>query len=593
MANALGKLFGDIAAAIRSKNGETGKMKPAEFPAKIAAIETGGGGSVAGVCYVTFMSYDGKTEYGKKAVLIGDDCNDPIAKGVFDTPTRENTVQYNFSFAGWATAAFGGLDAAALQNVTEDRTVYANYIATIRCYKIRYYDGDTLLHTESLAYGTTPSYTPEKENYVFDGWTPSLKTVTADADYYSSWIAVDVVVATGEFGATSTWTLYASGKMLVEGTGVGNDYSGFNQSWYQHASEITSVEVSDGITGIGAKSFNNYYKNITALSLPDSLTSVGAQAFAGTKIEELTIPKNLTTVGENAFATNTIKKIIFHTSEFNTADRQVFNTSNCEEVYVDSIEAWMRHDFYSIYSPLYTSGCTLYIGGKAISGDIVIPDGVTKIPADAFKGQAITSVEFADSVETIGSNAFKDCTSLKCVKFGNTPVVATSIFGGCTALEEIHTPSMEVWCENNFVSQYGTATSPFAGNGNAGFYVNGVRVTQISVPAGITRIGGGVFAQMASVTQITLPDSVTEICDSAFYGNKGITSITIPQAVVSIGKMAFSSAGITSATFANKTGWWVTTDAAATSGTAVTLSTASGNATLLKSTHAGKYWRRT
>ena len=40
MANALGTLFGDIAGAIREKTGDTAKMKPAEFPEKIAAIET-------------------------------------------------------------------------------------------------------------------------------------------------------------------------------------------------------------------------------------------------------------------------------------------------------------------------------------------------------------------------------------------------------------------------------------------------------------------------------------------------------------------------------------------------------------------------
>lgn len=47
MANALGELFGDIANAIRSKTGDTGTIKPAEFPAKIVAIESGGdaGGS--------------------------------------------------------------------------------------------------------------------------------------------------------------------------------------------------------------------------------------------------------------------------------------------------------------------------------------------------------------------------------------------------------------------------------------------------------------------------------------------------------------------------------------------------------------------
>lgn len=42
MANALGTLFQDIANAIRSKNGETGTMKPADFPTAISNIESGG-----------------------------------------------------------------------------------------------------------------------------------------------------------------------------------------------------------------------------------------------------------------------------------------------------------------------------------------------------------------------------------------------------------------------------------------------------------------------------------------------------------------------------------------------------------------------
>ena len=98
------------------------------------------GGSSADVRYVTFMSYDGLIEYGKKAVAVGDDCADPIARGVFSTPTRESDVQYNYTFYGWATAPNGGADANALKAVTEDKTVYANFTQAVRSYTITYYD---------------------------------------------------------------------------------------------------------------------------------------------------------------------------------------------------------------------------------------------------------------------------------------------------------------------------------------------------------------------------------------------------------------------------------------------------------------------
>lgn len=178
-----------IADAIRAKNGGTDPIAVTDMAAQIAAI-TGGGGSSDDVRYVTFMSYDGTVEYGKKAVAVGDDCADPIARGVFDTPTRESTEQYNYTFYGWATEVNGGADANALKAVTEDRTVYANFSSTLRTYIITFYDDDgTVLKSTGMAYGSYPSYTPTKDGYTFNGWQPALATVTGDAEYTAQWIA--------------------------------------------------------------------------------------------------------------------------------------------------------------------------------------------------------------------------------------------------------------------------------------------------------------------------------------------------------------------------------------------------------------------
>ena len=95
-----------------------------------------GGGSSADVRYVTFMSHDGAVELGKKAVAVGDDCAVPIARGIFDTPTKESSAQYDYSFVGWATTPNGAWDEAALDAVSEDRTVYAAYANVVRNYTI-------------------------------------------------------------------------------------------------------------------------------------------------------------------------------------------------------------------------------------------------------------------------------------------------------------------------------------------------------------------------------------------------------------------------------------------------------------------------
>lgn len=201
---------------------------------------SGGGGS-ADVRYVTFMSYDGSKEYGKKAVAVGDDCADPIARGIFATPTRESTAQYDYTFVGWATTPNGAWDENALKAVSEGRTLYAAYASALRYYTITYLDSDgvTVLKTEPLAYGSTPAYTPTKDGYTFAGWIPALAAVTGNASYVATWIEkVDFASLTWakvaeyaesgkadlfELGATRTFTVstYNAGNKTVTAEIVG------------------------------------------------------------------------------------------------------------------------------------------------------------------------------------------------------------------------------------------------------------------------------------------------------------------------------------------------------------------------------------
>ena len=176
--------------AIRTKTGKADLIKSGDMEGEILGI-TSGGGSSADVRYVTFMNEDGSVELGKKAVAVGDDCADPIARGVFSTPTKESTAQYTYTLYGWATTPNGAADSNWNKAVTEDRTVYANFVSAVRYYTITYYDSDgtTVLKTESLAYGSIPSYTPTKNGYTFKGWTTEIVEVTGDASYIATWAA--------------------------------------------------------------------------------------------------------------------------------------------------------------------------------------------------------------------------------------------------------------------------------------------------------------------------------------------------------------------------------------------------------------------
>ena len=103
MANVLGELFGAIAGAIRSKTGEEGTMKPAEFPEKISAIESLSGadefnamldeinGEVINGVVITFIGLDGSV-LCEISVLPGKNCPNPVTTGLISRPTKESTV---------------------------------------------------------------------------------------------------------------------------------------------------------------------------------------------------------------------------------------------------------------------------------------------------------------------------------------------------------------------------------------------------------------------------------------------------------------------------------------------------------------------
>lgn len=139
------------------------------------------------VRYVTFMN--GEVTLYVKPVATGDDCVNVLTKGLITTPKKESTVDKVFTYAGWAATDGGEVNANVLKAVTENKSVYAAYTEAVRYYTITYYDSDgtTVLKTESLAYGSTPAYTPAKDGFNFEGWTPSLATVKGNASYTATW----------------------------------------------------------------------------------------------------------------------------------------------------------------------------------------------------------------------------------------------------------------------------------------------------------------------------------------------------------------------------------------------------------------------
>lgn len=94
------------------------------------AGKAAGGGTAEGCVTVTFMN--GAEVLFTRPVYIGDDCPDPVTQGRIDTPAKESTAQYEYTFNGWTATDGGVADSTALKNITADKTLYAAYSSAVR-----------------------------------------------------------------------------------------------------------------------------------------------------------------------------------------------------------------------------------------------------------------------------------------------------------------------------------------------------------------------------------------------------------------------------------------------------------------------------
>lgn len=435
----------------------------------VEAVTSGGGGSMEGVHTVTFMSQDGTTELYKRPVADGDDCADPVTRGYISAPTKESTAQYNFSFVGWATTPNGAWDTNALKAVTADKTVYAAFASVTRYYTITYYDDDgtTVLKTESLAYGATPSpsYKPIKDGVAFDGWVPELVAVTGDASYIAKWTSN---LASGVFTTGAKWALAATGELTISGEGETDSY-GTNtittRPWNAYTNKITTVVIEEGITKLGSGIFystpnleNVYIANgvtqimgqafqacnkLTRIDLPDSVTSIGRSAFQSCKaLTSIVIPASVTSLGEAVFyACSALTNVTIKANLAKMTDQLFDSCTSLASITIPN--SVTRIGFSAFYK---CSSLT----------NIVVPNNVTKIDSNAFSTSGLRSVTIGSGVTVIQSNAFVNCTNLTSATFKDTSTwyVADSEMDTGTQISVTSTSTAATYLKSTYTAKY-------------------------------------------------------------------------------------------------------------------------------------------
>ncbi len=213
--------------------------------------------------------------------------------------------------------------------------------------------------------------------------------------------------------------------------------------------------------------------------------------------------------------------------------------------------------------------------------EVVLPEGVKSIP-DGFMAENIfsdvTKVVLPESLEKIGSYAFKGCTSLKEIELpasvktldshafsrsmlekivfrGSSAVTfRDNAFADMTQLTEIVMPqSVDVLgnqlFRGSYLLQHIVLPQTVRRMGDE-MFKDCIGLLSAELPHTVSSgaIGKRMFADCSKLQTVTMPTNISEIPEETFFRCSALTTFTVPQNITSISDGAFRSSGIENVT---------------------------------------------
>ncbi len=276
---------------------------------------------------------------------------------------------------------------------------------------------------------------------------------------------------------------------------IGNSVTSIEGAAFYGCSGLTSVTIPNSVTSIGYQAFYNC-SGLTSVTIGNSVTSIGSFAFCGcSSLTSVTIGNSVTSIEGRAFeGCSSLTSVTIPNSVTSIGEIAFRGCSGLQKVIVPDIAAWCGISFGD--NPLNYAH-HIYSDEDTEITDLVIPNSVTSIGSGAFQNcSGLTSVTIPNSVTSIGSGAFQNCSGL----------------------QKVIVPDIAAWCGISF-------------GDNPLYYANHIysdentEIKDLVIPNSVTSIGRGAFRYCSDLTSVTIGNSVTSIGASAFSGCSGLTSV--------------------------------------------------------------------
>ena len=311
------------------------------------------------------------------------------------------------------------------------------------------------------------------------------------------------------------------------------------------ASGVVSVFIPSSVESIEELAFGGC-NGLASVTIPEGVTFIGRNAFCGCRgLTEVTIPSSVTIIMGGAFSECENLSIVF--AEGSTEipgfyDSRFYPTWGCSGIISVTIPEGVTRIGANAFNGFGISDITIPSSVVSISSSafyncenlsVVFSEGLTKVPDNALKGTSVISVTIPSSITSIGECAFAFCKALSEITIPkNVKSIGESAFYGCNNLSIVFAEGMIKIPDKALDGAY-------------------YCVASVTIPSSVESIGDATFAGCNGLTDITIPEGVTSIGAYAFSGCWGLTHISIPSSVTSMGSSIFNGCKNLSVVFAD------------------------------------------